>query len=172
VDPIKYLNEIIYDVDVAILANGNMNRLTRSVLGAVERWFQDVDIIIPMNDMQLDSSTKSRMLETALKEMHEAFTLELERIKNGGVNNPETHEALAMIVDPLWREVASLHAEIFNIEFEALRPKDFEEINERISVMEEITGMNRKELQERASKDLRVRKMLGDMGLLPTDLND
>ena len=38
--------------------------------------------------------------------------------------------------------------------------------------MEEITGMNRKELQERASKDLRVRKMLGDMGLLPTDLND
>lgn len=171
-DPIKYLNEIIDDVEVAILANSNMSRLTRPVLGAVERWFQDVDIIIPMNVMQMDSNTKTRMLETALVEMKDAFTMELERIKKGGVSNPETHEALAQIVDPLWREIASLHAEVFNIEFEALRPKDFEEINERISVMEEITGMNRKELQERASKDLRVRKMLGDMGLLPTDLND
>jgi hypothetical protein len=98
------------------------------------------------------------------------FQAEIQKVQAGKEYDKESHQELASQVDPLWRELASLHAGIFNAEFQAIRPSDQEEMDERINVVEEITGMTRFEIKERASNDLQLRRMLCDMGLLPTDL--
>lgn len=170
-EPKKYLNDIIEDIKVAILANKELKKLPKSTLKSLEGWYSDVDIIIPMNDMQLDKDTKVRLLSAALEEMLAEFNKEYNRVDQGGEVNKETHLTLANKVDPLWREIASLHAEVYNEEFEMSRPKDHNELTERIMVIEEITGMKKEEIKIRAEKDMRVRKMLCDLGLLPNDLN-
>jgi len=170
-DPLKYLNEVSEDIRVGVIVNKELGHLSRPVLGAIERWYEDVDIIIPISEMELDATSKVKMVSQCLEEMLEIFQAEILSVQAGKEYVKESHEELASKVDPLWRELAALHASIFNAEFQAIRPSDQEEMNERINVVEEITGMTRFEIKERATKDLQLRRMLCDMGLLPTDLN-
>ena len=169
-DPLKYLNEVSEDIRVGVIVNKELGHITRPVLAAIERWYEDVDIIIPINEMELDATSKVKMVSQCLEEMLGIFQAEILKVQSGQDYNKESHEALAQKVDPLWRELAALHASIFNAEFQAIRPTDQEEMDERIHVVEEITGMTRFEIKERAGRDLQLRRMLCDMGLLPTDL--
>jgi len=167
----KFLTDCLEDIKVANIIQRELGYLPRSVFGALENWYNDVEVILPISEMLLDDETKKSLIQENLLEMEIAFLKMLEYVDQGNEFTSKTHKELADKVDPLWRELASLHANILNEEFNNLRPRDDEEFNERISIMEEMTGMTRQEIRIRSQEDRRLRRMLCDLGLLPTDLN-
>lgn len=170
--PKELISEIIDDLDVAILSIKNLGKLTRPVLNSIERWYGDVDVVTPISELPLSDEKRNELILINLEEMKNHFTDEIEKTKNGQSLSERTHQSLASKVDPLWRELYSLHAKVYNAEFEALRPKNHEELNERVMMMEEMTGMNRQEIYNRSLNDNRLRKIIADLGLVPKDFNN
>jgi len=165
----KYLSAVRTDIAAAQAVAATLGRLTRPVLSGVEAWFRDVPIPRPVQVMNLSDEERTNLLVTVLDDLAAAFDAAIETIAAGADYDDVAHANLAATVDPLWRELLALHGDMFNAEFAAKRPDDADELEERITALESMTGMTRSEIVQRAADEPALRLFVDHLGLTLDD---
>lgn len=156
------------DVIVARFAAKEFGVLPGSVYSGLSSWFGDVDELVeyPLPVMDLSDEERITLLTTALEEMlgHvEAF------VNAGAVD--EQLGALAGLIDPLWVEVRSIHAREVNASWRAKAPSDASEREERMMLLEAMTGLSRDELATAMAANQRLRALASRLGLSIRDFS-
>lgn len=156
------------DIEVAAWVVSKYGYLTPSVQSSLERWFADVnlDTVFPVVEMPLDEKEKTSLLTVALADMLNYIG----NVKDKNLDVEESFQQLAPLLDPLWREIAGILAPERNQAWESIRPRDPEELEQRISYMEQILNESREELYQRSKKDTKLRAAISRLGLTPEEL--
>ena len=159
-------SEALEDTVAARAVLDRLGKLTEPVFASIARWYPDVVIDVPVATFDFDAETRFNLTAQVLDEMAEAFEKHLTVGEEGGFG----FEELAARVDPLWRELASIYGHLINAQWESIRPADAEELAERINALEQLTGLDRKELRHQALTSPKMRSVLASIGLHIDDL--
>ena len=174
--PLELIQQMHDDTKVlATVASIPDTPITSHVIDAVARWYQDVEILYPIAEMDLDETNKRSLTEAIATEMLSQFVTALESAKaSGGELDSEPFQALGAAVDPLWRELAGVHAAVLNGSFQENRiePEDTRDaIEQMLSAIERFSGPDGvNEFRSRARSDKTLRAHLRRMGLDPDQL--
>ena len=160
------LRRDIVAADAVFRALGALTTATRS---AIEQWFPDVVVeeVYPLPEWPLEPKERQRMIGTTVAEMRTA----VEAVVADGLQERDAFEVLASTLDPLYREFYALHAQDLNAAWQEMRPSTPDELDERISHIELITGIERDELRARAGEDRRLLAFVTRFGVTLEDLN-
>lgn len=162
------LQSLEIDVEVAAMVVHKYGQLTPAVQHSMEKWFADVsvDIVFPMTEMPLDAKERSSLTALALDDMLCA----IRSVKEKNLDDSESFVLLAPVLDPLWRELSSILAPNLNRAWESIRPKDRDDLEQRIAFMENMLGVSRDELYSKSLVDLKLRAFISKLGLTPDEL--
>jgi hypothetical protein len=157
------------DLVVADACQTALGDLTASVRGSLASWFRDLDaeLVFPLPEMPMTAEERRSMTGLVVREMLAAVT----EVASRGLGDEDSFEALAPVVDPLWKEIIGLSAPLLNEVWRSNLPEDDEDREERIRVLETMTGLGREELVRGAVSDRRLRGLISRLGLRTEDLN-
>ena len=120
--PKHLLEDMRNDAHVLALIAATENApVTDAVLGAVARWFDDVEVHYPIAEMAFDSKERRELIHTVSTELLDLFTQAAAEAEASGELGDERFEVLANAVDPLWRELTGVFAKELNARFEMNR---------------------------------------------------
>jgi|LakMenE18May11ns_1017448.scaffolds.fasta_scaffold9909433_2 hypothetical protein len=98
---------------------------TISVIDAVGNWFDDVEIKYPIPDMELTEQEQRTIVRLASDELLTHFQRVYEISEKEDGLSKEHFEDLALLVDPLWREISGAFSKVLNERFNNTRiPED------------------------------------------------
>lgn len=101
---------------------------TISVIDGVGNWFDDVEIKYPIADMDLSDEEQRTIVRLATDELLNHFQKVYEISEKEDGLSKEHFEELAVLVDPLWREIAGAFAKVLNERFNNTKiPEDMAE---------------------------------------------
>jgi hypothetical protein len=147
--------------------------VTDQVINGVWRWFQDIEIAVPLPVMDLTSDERRTLATTILIEMDDLFA-GLEDLCEG--KSAKSQAAVAKTpeadrVNNLWKELAGCYAELVNDEIpelpESLRASIIESMLEDLA---DRFGITEDAVRTRVRTDSSLRMMLRMNGLNPDDL--
>lgn len=167
---LSQLHQLHRDLWVASLCLEAFNELTPAVRAGVSHWFEDVEVnrVFPLPALELTDDERLTLNVTVIDEMLAA----VQHAISDELDDETAFKRLAPILDPLYREFYGLHAAELNALWEAHRPKDRDEREMRIHMIESITGLDRAELVERASQDQDLLAFISRAGLTLHDLGN
>lgn len=162
------LQSLELDIDVAAMVVHKYGHLTPAVQYSLEKWFADVsvDTVFPMTEMPLDDTERSLLMVLAIDDMLSA----IRSVQAKNLDDQESFAILAPILDPLWRELSGILAPNLNEAWQNIRPKDQDDLEQRIAFMENMLGTSRDELYNRSLIDLKLRAFISKLGLTPDEL--
>jgi hypothetical protein len=164
--PVNNFTRLERDLRAALAVFKEINDLTPAVDKTLCSWFQDVPFpSLPLAVMEMTGEERSALTVTVLTEMVEACA-----------QAPEKHDDTAVfahlgpLLDPLWKELMSLRAEVLNAEFEAVRRRlsDLQETLDATpeQIAETVLSMPINEAIETASENAQVRLVLQVLGII------
>lgn len=157
------------DLVVADACQNALGDLTSSVRGSLASWFQDVDaeLVFPLPEMPMTEEERRSFTAVVVREMLAAVT----SVAVKGFDDETAFVELAPVLDPLWKELTGLSAPLLNQVWRANLPENDSDREERIHVLESITGLDRESLVREAASDRRLRGLISRLGLRTEDLN-
>ena len=166
----NFVTQIREDVCVlkAVLENGAP--VTDMVLRGVWRWFQDVELQVPLPVMTLGAEERASLALTITCEMDAVFA-RIEAACEGldaGEQLAFTQGPDAAAVNTLWRELAGCYAHLINSEVAEIPAEHLEEAHARaFESLCEQTGWSEDTLRENLRENTHFRMMLRMAGLDP-----
>jgi hypothetical protein len=156
------------DVIVALAALDAVNDLTPAVRAGLANWFQDVDIdmVFPLPEMPMTEEERRSLAEIILRDMLAAIDSVVAR----GLADDVAFSELAPILDPLYRELFSLHTHVLNEEWRENLPSDEEDRRERLELLLAITGMDLDDIRAQIANDRGLLGFVTRLGLTAEDL--
>lgn len=143
--------------------------VTWPVLNAVWRWFLDVEIVLPLQDMALSGKDHARLAREIVNDLDEAFT----RLDAYVAANPDADMAENADVNELnslWRELASLYAGMLNDSVNPV-PEEMREhvIANAIPMLAHAAGVDLDEAAEQVKSNPVTRMMMRRSGIDPDE---
>lgn len=162
------LKALITDIEIAHTVAAKYGHLTPAIQYSLEKWFADVNVdsIYPLPEMPMDDAERSALLALVLGDMLSAIV----EVTAKDCDDRESFAILGPIVDPLWREIYGLLAKTLNQTWQSIRPKDTNDLEQRISFIENMLGLDRLEIYTMSMKDTTLRSLISKFGLLPDEL--
>lgn len=156
------------DVEVAVMVVGKYGYLTPAVQDGLGEWFADVsaNIVLPMKEMPLDDSERSALMTHVLEDMLSA----VRSIREKALDDVASFRILAPVLEPLWLEICGILAPKLNKAWQNIRPKDSDDLEQRVAFLENALGVSRHELRTQSLADTKLEAFLSKMGLRPDDL--
>jgi hypothetical protein len=149
-------------------------RINEHLLAMVAKWFNDVELNLPIAEMPMDEDERKALTVQITDEMIGALDTALAALAREADEDIVLTKA-AEDLDPLWRELAGLQARILNdIYRRNTTPETKAEVLEALSNMiehlVEMTGEDETKIRERVLKDAGVRRLLKRMGIEPDSI--
>jgi hypothetical protein len=166
---LSQLERLRRDICVAALCFEAFNDVTPAARAGLATWFEDVEVnkIFPIPTLELTEEESRTLNATVLDEMLAA----VQQCADEHLDDKTAFKRLGPVLDPLYREFYGLHAASLNAMWEAHRPKDHDDREMRIHMIESITGFDRAELVERAAQDPDLLIFINRAGLTLSDLS-
>lgn len=147
---------------------------TDKVITGVWRWFQDVEVNVPLPIMPMDDDERAS-IATAIAEEMDTILAELEAVCAGKSDSEQSdvteNHALVAPLNNLWKELAGCYADLINDEVPilpaALRAMIVESILEELA---EKNDCDEAEIRRRVRTDQSLRMMLRMNGINPDEL--
>lgn len=143
--------------------------VTAPVFQGLWRWYQDVELNVPLPVMDLDEETRSTLALTILEEMDEILARLSVREAAGEVSPDDlstTPEAAA--ANALWRELAGCYVDLVNAEVRVL--DDTQRAIAQAHIVEGLStamGLDEDEVRQHLRTDATLRMMLRMAGIDP-----
>ena len=162
------------DIKVAkAVANADLE-LTPAIINSVWKWFQDVEILVPLDIMPISETERVSLTKDILNEMDEHFIILEQKVAEAlaagqdfdGPNSPEGKK-----VDALWKELAGCYASYINDEVPDL-PVGIQRLVAE-SIVKEVADKYDLSEEDAISKilsDSKLRMMLRMSGIDPESL--
>jgi hypothetical protein len=149
-------------------------RINEHLLAMVAKWFNDVEISLPIAEMPMDEEERTtltlQVADDMLKALDEAI----------GALGAEADEDIVIAkaaedLDPLWRELAGLQARVLNEIYQRnatpeSKAQVFEAIENMVEQLTQMTGEDEATIRERMRNDAGVRRLLKRMGIEPDSI--
>jgi hypothetical protein len=169
----KHVFESMRD-DALVLATMAATRgpITPSIIKGLESWFGDVEVKYPIAEMAFGVDERDALLADVAEELANAFAEMVSKASEGDVED-DAFAALAVTVDPLWREITGLLAPELNRRFENTRvpSEHLQEVAEIIKYqISDNDDVNDPSVAERLKNDVTLRTHLRRIGLDPDSL--
>jgi hypothetical protein len=162
----KQFTRLDRDLRAALAVFNEIGDLTPGVESPLRTWFQDVPFPqLPIAVMEMTEEERHTLIRTVLEEM--VAICAAAPVKH---DDSEAFTYLAPLLDPLWKELVSLRAEVFNKELAKMRSK-LEEIKEAMDLTpeelaESVLSMSLDEAIEESRENAQVRLVLQVLGLI------
>lgn len=155
------------DVVAARATLDALGTLTPTIFKGISQWFFDVPVerMHPLPVLEMSDVERASLLGVVLDDLLAAIVATASK----GLSDAAAFEALAPIVDPLWREFYGLHAALLNESWAATLPKTDDERQHRVLRLEQLTGLDRQEILAQALVD---RQMLATITIFGLTLDD
>lgn len=141
--------------------------MTPAVVNAVWKWFQDVELMVPLPVMDMSDKMRLSLVKDILAEMDEAFTRLDQRSQDNGPAEMQAYPEVAL-VDSLWRELAGCYADIVNAQITVLTPEEQEQAYEgALRYLQMTSDLDETEVLRQIKTDPALRMMLRRNGLDP-----
>lgn len=149
-------------------------RINEHLLAMVAKWFNDVEIRLPIAEMPMDEEERatltSQVADEMLKALDEAITA-----LGGEADEDIVIAKAAEDLDPLWRELAGLQARVLNEIYQRnatpeSKAQVFEAIEHMVEQLTQMTGEDETTIRERMRNDAGVRRLLKRMGIEPDSI--
>jgi hypothetical protein len=152
-----------------VVADAFDGRLTPAVRSGVEEWFSDItrEDVFPLAVLPLSDDERRVLVGAILTEM----LSHVDAAIGAGLSDMEAFASLGELVDPLFREFRSAHAEAANDEWRKTLPQTAEDLSGRIEALKFMTGLDVDELRDRARADRRLHAMMTQIGVTLDDLD-
>lgn len=149
-------------------------RINEHLLAMVAKWFNDVEISLPIAEMPMDEDERTALTVQITGEMIGALDTALAALADEADEDIVLAKA-AEDLDPLWRELAGLQARVLNEIYQrnttpASKAQVFEAIEAMIEQLTQMTGEDEAAIRERVRNDAGVRRLLKRMGIEPDSI--
>lgn len=162
------------DIKVAkAVANADLE-LTPAIVNSIWKWFQDVEILVPLDIMPISEEERISLTKDILVEMDEHFVILEQKVAEAialgqefdGPNSPEGKK-----VDALWKELAGCYASYINDEVPDL-PEGIQRLVAETIVKEvaDKYGISEDDAISKILNDSKLRMMLRMSGIDPDSL--
>jgi len=149
-------------------------RINEHLLAMVAKWFNDVEIRLPIAEMPMDEKERTtltvQITDDMLKALDEALTA-----LGAEADEDIVIAKAAEDLDPLWRELAGLQARVLNDIYQReVTPESkaqvLEAIENMVEQLKQMTGEDDATIRERMRNDAGVRRLLERMGIEPDSI--
>lgn len=159
------------DIKVAkAVANADLE-LTPAIINSIWKWFQDVEILVPLDIMPISSEERILLTKDILTEMDDNFIILEQKVQEAlakgedfdGPSSPEGKK-----VDALWKELAGCYASVVNEEVPDL-PESIKRIVAETFVTEvaDKYDLSTEDAVDKILGDSKLRMMLRMSGIDP-----
>lgn len=110
--------------------------LTQSVIGGIEKWFSNVEVVYPIMEVDFDAAEKAKLIQDVTDEMIELLSATyLHRVTN--VLTQKDYDAFCVKLDSLWRELTGCIASELNELFKS-RAVPAESVEDATRMIKEV----------------------------------
>lgn len=162
------------DIKVAkAVANADLE-LTSGIINSIWKWFQDVEILVPLPIMEISEEERISLTKDILIEMDDQFMILEQKVAEAigvgqdfdGPDSPEGRK-----VDALWKELAGCYASYINAEVPDL-PEGIQRLVAE-TIVKEIADkydLSEDDAVDKILSDSKLRMMLRMSGIDPDSL--
>ena len=149
-------------------------RINEHLLAMVAKWFNDVEISLPIAEMPMDEDERTALTIQVTDEMIAALDEAITALV-GEADEDIVIAKAAEDLDPLWRELAGLQARVLNEIYQRnatpeAKAEVFEAIENMVEQLTQMTGEDEATIRERVRNDAGVRRLLKRMGIEPDSI--
>lgn len=149
-------------------------RINEHLLAMVAKWFNDVEIRLPIAEMPMDEEERATLTIQVADEMLKALDEAITALA-GEADEDIVIAKAAEDLDPLWRELAGLQARVLNEIYQRnatpeSKAQVFEAIEHMVEQLTQMTGEDEATIRERMRNDAGVRRLLKRMGIEPDSI--
>lgn len=149
-------------------------RVNEHLLAMVAKWFNDVEISLPIAEMPMDEDERTALTVKVTDEMLGALDEAITALA-GEADEDIVIAKAAEDLDPLWRELAGLQARVLNEIYQRnttpeAKAEVFEAIENMVEQLTQMTGEDEATIRERVRNDAGVRRLLKRMGIEPDSI--
>lgn len=171
-DPLELTTK---DLRVAkAVLSSNETEMTLGVMHSIWRWFQDVDLALPLPVMPLEDKERRAIAKEVVDEML-VLIPQIAAIKSSSFSYDEWRERSKNEItqlDALWKEFAGCYSDLLNSEIPEIPAQAKEEAQQSfVAGFSEAFHLSEDEVRNLIKTDPSMRLMLRRAGLNPDEIN-